>query len=78
MATSGRADASNGRRTWLIVMACAWALLGLWNLTDDAVVLGLAMLVLAALSLAAALSPRVVALVDAPLTRPLRDVFRRK
>ena len=69
MTSSGDTTVSSGRRNWLIVMAGAWALLGVWNLTDDAVVLGLGQLVLTAVSLAAALSPRVAAFVDTPLFR---------
>jgi len=69
MTTSGDTTASSGRRNWLILMACAWALLGIWDLTADAVALGIGQLVFAAVSLAAALSPRVAAIVDAPLFR---------
>lgn len=69
MTTSGDTTASSGRRNWLTLMACAWALLGIWNLTDDAVALGIGQFVFAAVSLAAALSPRVAAIVDVPLFR---------
>ena len=64
-----RDSADRGRRRWLVVAACVWAVLGLWNLFDGHVYLGLAEIVLAAISLAAGRSARVASIVDAPLFR---------
>ena len=72
MDASGDSTASTGRRNWLIVLAGAWALLGIWSITDEDVVLGVGQVVLGALGLAAALSPRIAAIVDAPLFRRKR------
>ena len=58
-------------RTWAWVGAVIWALLGLWSLTADRIVLGCAQLAFGGLNLLAALSPRAAAVLEAP-------VFRRK
>ncbi|KQV72081.1 hypothetical protein ASC64_20910 [Nocardioides sp. Root122] len=58
-----------GRRTWLYVMALAWAFFGLATMVDGRMLLGAAQLLLAAANLAAAWSPRFAAFVDAPLLR---------
>ena len=58
-----------GRQRWLVLASCVWAVLGLWNLFEGQVFLGLAEIVLAGVSLAAGLSARVASIVDGPLFR---------
>lgn len=60
---------SRGRRRWLLVAAGVWSVLGLWNLADGDVLLGLAEIVLAGITVTAALSARMAAIIDAPLFR---------
>ncbi len=74
--TSGDEAASSGRRTWLFVMSGAWGFLGLWTVSDDQVALGCSQLVLAGVTLAAALSSRVAAIADAPVLRRKRPQAR--
>jgi hypothetical protein len=53
----------------LLVAAGVWSVLGLWNLADGDVLLGLAEIVLAGVTVTAALSARMAAIIDAPLFR---------
>jgi len=68
MTTSVDPTVSSSRRTWL-VLASLWAVLGTWSLSSGQLWLGVAQLVFAAVSLAAARWARVAAIVDAPLFR---------
>lgn len=56
-------------RTWYVVIAAAWALLGALALSDGRTWLGVATLVLAAVQLAAGFSPRLASWGEAPLVR---------
>jgi hypothetical protein len=70
-------DATPGRRrTWFVVAAVGWALLGVWWISDGHVWLGVAMVVLGLANLAAFMSPRVAAFADAPLFRRKRPTAR--
>ncbi|CUR61891.1 hypothetical protein NOCA150191 [metagenome] len=61
-----------GRRTWLYVMALAWAFFGLATMVDGRTLLGAVQLLLAVANLAAASSPRFAAFAGAPLFRRRR------